>query len=77
MKKDHVGGGGVTRDALVRWEWEGGTPVSVNDPGEAARAEAGGGHSQPAATQRVSAERQGAVAAPLPSEGRQVDGSEG
>jgi hypothetical protein len=66
----------VTYGALMRWEWEGGTPASVSDRGEAARAEARGEHPQSAAAQRVSAERRVVVASPLPSEGRLVDGSE-
>jgi hypothetical protein len=35
---------GVTYDALMRWEWEGGAPASVSDPGEVVRAEARGEH---------------------------------
>jgi hypothetical protein len=66
----------VTYGALMRWEWEGGTPASVSDRGEAVRAEARGEHPRSAAAQRVSAERRVVVASPLPSEGRQVDGSE-
>jgi hypothetical protein len=68
---------GVMYDALMRWEWEGGTPASVSDRGEAVPAEARREHSQSAAAQRVSAERRVVVASPLPAEGWQVDGSEG
>ena len=35
----------MSYDALMRWEWEGGTPASVTDRGEeAVRAEARGEH---------------------------------
>ena len=66
----------MTYDALMRWEWEGGTPASVSDRGEGVRAEARGEHPQSAAPQGVSAERRVVVASPLRSEGWQVDGSE-
>jgi hypothetical protein len=36
----------MSHDAFMRWEWEGGTPASINERGEAVSAE-------PAATARV------------------------
>ena len=66
-------------DALMRWEWEGGTPTSGNDPAEAA-------HTKPAenthtrlqpTNRRQKARRVASVSPPLlPWERRQGDDSE-
>jgi hypothetical protein len=67
-------GGDISYDALMRWEWEGGTPAPAIERNKAARAE-------PATNTRAEPQpRQGrlrvATAPPLSSEGWQGDGSE-
>jgi hypothetical protein len=65
----------MSHDAVMRWEWEGGTPASINERGEAASAE-------PAATVRIppqpnrNASGRPATSSPVPTERRQSDSRE-
>jgi hypothetical protein len=39
MVESRPGGGATSSDALMRWEWEGGTPAAASGQREGARAE--------------------------------------
>ena len=67
----------MSYDALMRWEWEGGTPASVIERNKAARAEpAQNTRAEPQPTQGRPRARRVEGASPLSSEGWQGDGSE-
>jgi hypothetical protein len=67
----------MSYDALMRWEWEGGTPASVSERGEATRAEpVKNTLTRPRPTNGRQRARQVAAVSPLPSEGWQGDDSE-
>jgi hypothetical protein len=64
----------MSYDALMRWEWEGGTPASVSEPARAKPAENTDIRSQPT-NRRQPARRVGSVST-LPSGSSQGDGRE-
>jgi len=67
----------MTDDALMRWEWEGGTPSFLTERDEAARAErAESAIPRPQPANRHLRAPRVATGARLPSEGPQSGGSE-
>jgi len=70
---------GMSYDALMRWEWEGGTPAFVNEFDAAPNAGLAGNNTtltQPRPTSRRAQVRRDASASPPPREDRQGDGRE-
>ena len=64
-------------DALMRWEWEGGTPTSGNDPAEAAHTKPSENtHTRPQPANRRRRARRVASVSLLPRERWQGDDSE-
>jgi hypothetical protein len=67
----------MSYDALMRWEWEGGTPAPVSEPREATPAEpVRNALTRPRPTNGRQRARQVATVSRLPSEGWRGDGSE-
>jgi hypothetical protein len=67
----------MSYDALMRWEWEGGTPASVSERREAPPAETmRNALTRPRPTNGGQRARQVAAASRLPSEDWRGDGSE-
>jgi hypothetical protein len=67
----------MSYDALMRWEWEGGTPAPVSEPREATPAEpVRNALTRPRPTNGRQRARQVATVSRLPSEGWRGDDSE-
>ena len=67
----------MSYEALMRWEWEGGTPASISEGDEPTRAKrAENTHIRSKPTDRRQRTRGVAAVLPAPSEGWHGDGSE-
>jgi hypothetical protein len=67
----------MSYEALMRWEWEGGTPASVSERDESRRPRrAENTHIRSKPTDRRQRAREAAAVLPAPSEGWHGDGSE-
>jgi hypothetical protein len=61
----------MSHDALMRWEWEGGTPAAVSERDESTHAEpAEDTRTRPQTTSRRQRTRRPEPVSPMPSEGR-------